>query len=223
MSSTGRYPVSEAKILQPLLRHPLGALAVHWFAQGLLQMDHTERVFKIGLDFLTTVTVAAVLRSWMSWPWAVLIAASASHTANWGVNGHIFVVLKHFGLVRHTRDETSRYLEGLVSRVRHEPSVQYAAVFGSVVRGGWGEASDLDVRLVRKPGVRAALRACWFALQERARATLRGFPLDLYVLDSFAPLGALRSDEPAWVLHDPERRSPTLGRPWREGGNFLEG
>ncbi|MEK7324059.1 MAG: hypothetical protein AAB217_02235, partial [Chloroflexota bacterium] len=66
--------------------------------------------------------------------------------------------------------------------------------------GKWTPASDLDVRLVRHPGAINALRACLLVLRERARATFRRFPLDIYVLDSGAGLSKLRPDEPPRVL-----------------------
>ena len=65
------------------------------------------------------------------------------------------------------------------------------------VRGEWKETSDLDMRLVRRPGVRNGLRACWFVMKERTRANMRRFPLDVFLLDDFSRLDRLRHDEQA--------------------------
>jgi hypothetical protein len=129
-------------------------------------------------------------------------------------NGHVYVVLKHFGGARHDRERIRRHLAAVAARVRGEPSVRYAALFGSIARGEWQPTSDVDLRLVRRPGIRAGLRACGFALCERTRATWGGIALDVYVLDGPAALARLRRDEPAVVLHDPEGLSRSLDRPW---------
>ncbi len=214
MTTSGRYAVSDARVLQPLLRHPLGALLVHWVVQGMLQMDRTERTFKLGLDVCGGLLGALLLQRWFGWPLAGLTGWLVAHTLNMVCNGHVFVVLKHFGSMQHDRERIRRYLAGVEARVRREPSVRYAALFGSIARGEWQPTSDIDVRLVRRSGMWAGLRACGFALAERTRATWGRIAVDVYVLDGPAALATLRRDEPAVVLHDPEGLSRDLDRPW---------
>jgi predicted nucleotidyltransferase len=75
-------------------------------------------------------------------------------------------------------------------------------VYGSLTRGELRPTSDLDVRLIRRPGLVNGLRACWFVLRERTRAHLTGFPIDFLVLDSPRLLKRMRPDEPPLVIYD---------------------
>ncbi|MBI3242591.1 MAG: hypothetical protein HYZ49_09900 [Chloroflexi bacterium] len=195
------YAVSRSPWLQPLLSNPVVALSVHWVFQGMTYMDRTERLFKLGIDLLLAVALFPIMLGWSGrWPWACVLAVGLAHTFNFLLNGQPWVVLKHFGRVRHSREEFEDYIAALTARAQAELSIAYLAVYGSPARGKWTPASDLDVRLVRQPGVMNALRACLLVLRERTRATFRRFPLDIYVLDSRAGLSKLRPDEPPRVL-----------------------
>jgi predicted nucleotidyltransferase len=193
------YKLSEAKVLRPFLSNPLVALGIGWCFQGLLIMDRTERLFKLSLDMALTVLVALPLTMifHVRWALASIVGFITAHSINLLFNGQIWVLLKHFKckIVRHSRDEFNRYIDDLERRIGNESSIFWAAAFGSLVRGQWNEYSDLDVRLIRKPGVWNGLCACWFVMKERSRALVRRFPLDIYVLDSFSGLAELRQDE----------------------------
>jgi hypothetical protein len=119
---------------------------------------------------------------------AIIAGALIAHTVNFVFNGQIFVVLKHFGDVRHTWDDFQQELEWLRDQVAREPNIIYAAAYGSLAREEWSSTSDLDVRLVRAAGLQSAWQVCWFALRARARAFRKGFPLDIFVLDGYGSL-----------------------------------
>ncbi len=196
-----------AKIRQPLLRRimgcPLPALISHWTFQSLFYMDNTERLFKLGLDVVLTAGIAYLLKPWMPWRAALLAAFIIAHTLNFLFNGHLWGLLKNYGLVQTTREAFERYVHGLSWRARQERSIQHLYVYGSLARQEWSASSDLDARLVRRPGFVYALRACWFVLCERSRALVARFPLDLYVIDRTNNLHNLRSDEKAVDLIGP--------------------
>lgn len=199
------YKVSRSSILQPLLRSPFFALAVHWVFQGTLYMDRAELLFKLGLDLILTAILWLLLSPLLdlSWIWVLLAAFLVAHTLNFLFNGQLWVVLKHFRLIRHSRAEFDAYLDRLSDGIRAEPSIQWAAAYGSLVRDQWHQSSDLDVRLVRRPGLRNGLRACWFTLRERTRALVSRFPLDVFLLDDPERLVRLRHDEqPLVIKHD---------------------
>jgi hypothetical protein len=191
------YEVSHLAILQPLLRNPLGALAVHWLFQGMLHMDPTERWFKLGSElFLGSILTLSISLIFGIRPVGTLMTAMLIvHTLDAAFNGQVWVVLKHFGLVKHSRTQFEQYLSRLSVRILVEDSIEYAAAYGSVVRGEWALTSDLDLRLVRKPGPINGLNACLFCLGERARAFVAKFPLDVLVLDSSDRLSEMREDE----------------------------
>jgi hypothetical protein len=197
----------QSKIMQWLLHRFLVGIGVHWVFQGLLYMDLTERRFKLMLDVILTVVGGIILSRWLPWPLGGLIAFLIAHTLNFLFNAQLWVVLKHYGLVSHTYETFENYTRDIAKRINAEPSLMYAAVYGSRVRAAWRPSSDLDIRLVRGYGWKNGVRACSFVLIERTRAFWRGFPLDIYVLDSFVPLSRLRADEPPLVLLDNRAKS----------------
>jgi hypothetical protein len=196
------YKISNSRLLRPLLGNLFAAIAIHWTFQGLLYMDRTERLFKLGFDLVITLTLWPIFVQigQLSTAGSMLAAALAAHTCNFIINGQFWVVAKHFQLVTHSRQEFDAYVREVTGRIAAEPSFRYAAAYGSIARAGWNPSSDLDLRLVRYPGRRNGLRACWFVLRERATAFLRRFPLDIYMLDHYDGLRRMRGDEPPILL-----------------------
>ena len=194
------YTKFESKIMQKLLRYPLVAVTIHWTFQSLFYMDPTERRFKLMLDVVPTVTGGVLLSRWLPWKFAWVAAFLVAHTINFLFNGQLWGALKFYGFVNNTYEAFENYTQSMAERIKAESSIGYAAVYGSRTRSEWKSSSDLDLRLVRRPGWRNGLRACVFVLIERARALFLGFPLDIYVLDDFDSLARLRPDELPMVL-----------------------
>jgi predicted nucleotidyltransferase len=201
MSRAHRYKVltTDSRLVNRLQSSLVLALLSHWLFQGLLYMDRTERWFKVGLDAVLTILYLAVAGFY--WP-NLLIAISVAHTLNFLLNGQINVVFKNFGISGANEERLQHYLQGLGNRLQHEPSILYALAFGSLVRSELHDSSDLDIRVVRRTGISSGLRSCAFVLLERARATLNGIPLDVYVLDTEQRLSMMRSDEQPHYLKD---------------------
>lgn len=196
------YAVTDIKILQFLLYSRVTALMMHWVFQNMLNMDLTELCFKLGIDILLTILFSFIFSIWLPLAFAVLLGWIIAHSINFLFNGQIFVVLKHFGDVTHELSEFTQYILALKSRLSQEPSIQWAAIYGSMTRGELKKTSDLDIRLIRYPGFINGIRACWFILLERTRAHLNHFPIDYLVLDSPRLLKRLRPDEPPQVIYD---------------------
>jgi hypothetical protein len=212
--SGGRtYAHVRSRALGRLLRCPLVALASHWTFQGVTQMDPTERRFRLGLEVAVTAGLRQLLgRRGRPLAATWLAAAGLAHSANFLFNGHLWGVLKTYGLVALPPARRQRYLAGLERRLRAEPALRFAAVYGSHARGELGACSDVDLRLVRRSGLRNGCRACWFLLRERSLALLARVPLDAYLLDSDAGLGRLRPDEqPVVLLGDRKARREKEG------------
>jgi predicted nucleotidyltransferase len=188
------------KSLRSLFNNPFSVLLSHWIFQGLLYMDSSERFFKIGLGLVSTLFVGSILTLHFSWPSALLIAFILSHTLNFLFNGHLWSALRFFGLVFYDLDEFKKYQGKLSKRIYSENSFIYAATYGSVVREEWDHLSDLDIRLVRRPGVKNCMRACTFVCKERARAFINVFPLDIYVFDDMRSLNRMRADEVPQII-----------------------
>lgn len=181
------------------IRVPLLTLS-SWLFQGILYMDTTERVFKILLDVLFFFPLYLAFRPHGSPLLGILIAFILAHTLNWIFNGQIPVLLKNLRLIKTEYERFEKYLDTLKKKVEKNDSILYAAAFGSLSRGELKGTSDLDVRLIRKPGFINGLRACIFIMKERSWATFNKFPLDIYVGDSMEFLKKMREDERAQII-----------------------
>lgn len=178
------------------------ALFVHWFFQGILYADKTERAFRFSIDASLTLIFFSIFSTFMRSSVGMILAFIIAHTLNSFLNGQIFVVERHFSTSRNSQN-VATYIEGFKKRIIKEQSIQAAAIYGSYSRGEAKENSDVDVRIIRRCGVINGLRACSFGLLERTRALLNKIPLDLYVVDSTKHLLKLRKDEVPIVLYDP--------------------
>jgi L-malate glycosyltransferase len=181
--------------LGKIFKSPFTALLSYWIFQGMLYMDRTELAFKLGLDLLGTLIFTPFLKTFYSTPASLLLGFVLTHTINFLFNGQIWGALKFYGFVKNSQEKFERYTLDFANRVRENSSLKKALVFGSLSRHEWHETSDLDIRLLRKPGVINGLHACRFLLTERTRALFARFPIDAYVIDDLSSLSKLRSDE----------------------------
>lgn len=190
---------SYAKVTNPilckLLKHPIVAVGLHWAFQSLFYMDPTERRFKLGMDLIVTLALGLILSARVKGTIAWLCGFLIAHTLNFLFNGQIWGVLKTYGYLEQSSAAFTSYIEQLRMRAAAEPSIERLIVYGSLARRDWSPTSDLDGRIVRKPGFRNGIRSCWFLMRERSRALVRRFPLDLYVVDNASSLSKLRADE----------------------------
>lgn len=162
----------------------------HWVFQSMLYMDRGERSFKLTLDVLLTVPIALLLAFWwpgvqaISWPGAILGGLIVAHSLNFFFNAQLCALGANYGLVHVDYERLNRYAQALGRRAQQEPSIQYAAICGSLAQASISSDSDLDVRILRYPGLGNGIRAGWFVLCERTRAQFTWFPLDIYLFDS---------------------------------------
>jgi hypothetical protein len=196
------YKASKSKLLRPILSNVYLSLFVHWFFQSILAMDHTERVFKIVVDGVLTVILYLILNHWFSFIIALSPAWVLAHTVNFLSNGSIFALLKCFGNIRHEREEFEEYINSMRIRIKAEPELRWAAIYGSLSRGELNAVSDLDLRVIRYPGFINGLRACFFIMGERTKANIKQFPLDILLLDNPGMLQRMRADETPFVIYD---------------------
>jgi len=145
---------------------------------------------KLALDLALAVLFRLLLGGTLPAAAAWMVALVIAHTVNLLLNAHLWGVLKHYGLVRHTWETYTRYVDAFLGRAEREPAIDSLWICGSLSRDAWSPASDLDVRLLRCPGMANGVRACWFLLRERTRALWCRFPLDAYVVDSREGLSA---------------------------------
>jgi len=191
------YANLKSPILKSLFQSPIIALLSHWFFQGLLYMDNTERFFKLGIDLLGCLIMVPIFTILfrMNFLLTLMLSLFIIHTLNFLFNGQVWGVLKKYGLVHITWLQYEQYVKNLAERVNKEHSIIKALVYGSVSRKEWNESSDLDIRIIRKTGLWHGVRVCSFLLCERSRALFKRFPIDAYVLDNTKSLSKLSIDE----------------------------
>lgn len=174
-----------------------------WIFQGLLYMDATERFFKILLNALLFFPFYLIFKIYAPTILSIVLALVLAHTLNWIFNGKIFVALKHLKVTKTQRKQFIQYLVNLKRKVKKENSILAVATFGSLSRKELKNISDLDVKIIRKPGIVNGFRSCFFVFLEKSKASLSKFPLDIYVLDSANSL--LKEGTPPKILYDPNK------------------
>lgn len=167
-------------------------VGINWTFQSLLYMDKTEKVFKLVLDLILLVTFYMILKGVMNPILALITSFIVAHTINWIFNGHLFALLKTFGIVKTKPETFINYLNDLKNRSSDENSILLVATFGSISREELKETSDLDIRIIRKQGFFNGIKACIFIMLERSKSIYQGFPLDIYVLDDFKSIYQLK-------------------------------
>ncbi|WP_321422013.1 nucleotidyltransferase domain-containing protein [uncultured Methanobacterium sp.] len=169
-------------------------------------MDRTEKTFKILLDivlflpslFILNYLVNNILLS-------LFLAFILGHTLNWIFNGQICVLLKNLKLLNTDQEKFLAYMDNVKEKVVKEESIIAAAAFGSLSRKKLKNTSDLDIRIIRKPGYINGIKACFFVLKERSISFFNKFPLDIYVLDSYETINIHIKNEKPIILYDPDK------------------
>lgn len=194
------YANIDIGILTPIFRFKFVIIITNWIFQGLLYSDKTEKLFKILLDLM----LAVILSNFISFSNSIylncLFSFLISHTLLFVFNGQLFALAKNFDLVHSEPQRIIDYANGLRRRAFNEKSINCVLVYGSLVRGEIKTTSDLDVRIIREPGIVNGLNACIFGLFERSRALMYRFPLDMYVIDNELHLSKMRIDEKPILL-----------------------
>ena len=181
----------------------LGRLCSNWVLQGMLYMNPVEIIYKLGLDLV------------LVWAWWWLlggehtvaawgVAGLLAHTSNWIINGQPIALRRHLDWGKNDPRHFIAYIEALERRIQGSAYLAAAASFGSLSRGKYSDRSDIDIRLVMKPGLIDKLRAANFCFWERFRALLARFPLDLYAFDLEEMRRKMRSDEMPVIFWDPQ-------------------
>lgn len=188
----------------------------NWLHQAITYMDKGERTVRLAMESseililwlaLESITAFSDYSSYV----LLLVAILLVHTMNWIFNGNFWAL--YLFAVPSARNpgevETVRYLNDMATRLLRQKSISGLAIFGSVTRGKWHNCSDIDIRIIRKPGVLNLAAASLISIKERAYAFFRKQPLDLFLADDIGFLRKMRSDEtPVFLI----KRDPRLDR-----------
>lgn len=199
----------------PTSRYRYLLIFIGWIFQGILYADKTEKYFKVAFDLVLILVIYFIINliNTSNSVTALMVSFLFAHTINWLLNVGVWCSLRgKYGMYVKGVGATDlqEYARCLQKRIYDEPSIMAAAIYGSVARGEAKDTSDLDVRVIRIPGIFNGIRACTFGLLERFRALIGKVPLDLCVIDSTDHLSNLRTDEYPLIMYDPNRIFSTL-------------
>jgi hypothetical protein len=183
-----------------------------WAHQGFFYLDRTQQIGRVVLEIVPTMLLAGLIGGVagisLSHVWVWCVSLWMVHTLNWVLNGNWWAgLLFAFPHLRNRGDRaTCAYLNGMADRLRRDRAISGAMIFGSVSRGQWHERSDLDVRLLRRPGVWNGVTGVLVLLRERWIALWSRQPLDIYLADGIPFLQRMRADEPPVFLKKDDPR-----------------
>jgi len=186
-----------------------GILAINWVMQGMRGMEAKELAFRIGLEaLLLALLLRGLLGFGVSPPAASVLAFLGAHSLNFLVNGQFWVCARYCPSYRRSPEALDRYLERLIGRLERQALVAEALCIGSQGpgRGTRTERSDIDLRLVFPPGLKAWLLVNLALLALRTEALFRVIPLDLYAYDDVAALDRFDQSETLFVILDRQGR-----------------
>ena len=178
----------------------------HMLIQGMAYADTSERIYKIVSFMILAAVFGLPVKILMPHSLVLPIMGGAvlGHLANFVLNGFFWsTVICDLKLAAPPgKKKLYDYLKGLEGRAAGCGSIGAYAAFGSIARKGLHDSSDLDMVLVRKPGLSNALSTFRFVLAEHLYALRHGIPLELWVADSPAFLKRLRVDERPVTISD---------------------
>ena len=182
----------------------------NWLHQALTYMDTGELVFRIIIETIEILMLYLFINAVLDLPYYASLGVSIIivHTWNWVTNCLFWVVIiQTFPNLRNPgADRSVDYLNRMARRLKKYNCISGMAVYGSISRNAWHDRSDIDMRILRRPGMSSLVQAALLIMGERFRAFLNSQPLDLYLADDIDFLASLRSDEiPLFLIKRDER------------------
>lgn len=182
-------------------------LPVGWVLQILHSTDATERWIRV---FTELALIGAVSAAWCALDSGrgcaapLLISFLTVHTVSWLLVGNFWVyMLDSFLWVRNPGIAGVLDYVDLCRKVFVKSGACDAIlIYGSMCRHKFHGRSDLDLRVLRAPGLVSGIKCVYAAMFVKAIAFFRGVPVDLQVVDSMAFLKRqMRSDEYPIVVY----------------------
>jgi predicted nucleotidyltransferase len=153
--------------------------------QGILRADKTEKAYKISFSLLLSYLFYAYFNRYLDTMSSVICGFALGHTVNWCVNGNLSLLFVHILMIKRADPQNIfLYLFYLRNESIKCKWVKYAGVLGSISRGDLKPSSDVDVSIVRKPGLGNAMKAIVFSIKHKKIADAMGVPMELYISDS---------------------------------------
>lgn len=164
-------------------------LPIGWVTHANHGRDITERVCHHLMESILLLIVLGIVWFFGSDSHilvSMLLAGLVVHTIWWIINGNCHVCfLDSFKRVKNAGiDEMLIYIIWEKDWFLKCEYVKSILVYGSFCRGEFHGRSDLDLRIIRSPGLRAACVLMPMAVIARVVSLARGIPTDLQIVDS---------------------------------------
>lgn len=182
-------------------------IASNWMFQGFFGMDLTEKLGRVITEIIVFVIMYLlfVIYTKLNIIATIFISWFITHTLLWflysTIWAHIICILK---LKKNTPEKLIEYTANLGKRLNKRKCILGAAVFGSMSRGELHEYSDIDLRVIRKKGLKHAINSIIVMWYERLRAQWYGIPLEAYLGDDVTFFNSMRKDEIPVIISDRE-------------------
>lgn len=158
--------------------------------QGILHADKSEKSYKI----LFTVFFWMIFFSFLyfglnsTFLLSLLVSFISAHTLNWMLNCNFSVLFVHRMKWRKTSKkklfDQLFEIRNRFEEIINKEWILYSVSHGGICRGTLNEHSDIDVSIIRKPGLKNFMKAAIFYVKEKKRADLKGVPLDIFICDT---------------------------------------
>jgi predicted nucleotidyltransferase len=184
----------------------------NWIHQGITYMDTGELSIRLLIELLQFLVILyffyLFLNTYFFIGTLVIFGLVFVHTFNWIFNMNFYALMMFSIPSLKNRGEsiTIDYLNSMADRLKHSKNISGLAIFGSISRNQWHEKSDIDARILRKPGLKNLLGAAIITMKERFLALILRQPLDIYLADNIDFLKKMRKDEaPIFLIKRDQR------------------
>ncbi|WP_292381602.1 nucleotidyltransferase domain-containing protein [Methanosarcina sp. UBA289] len=179
---------------------------VNWFFQGLLFASKTELIIKILIDLVLTLAFTIFFINYYSTPISFLISFIVAHSLNWIFATNIWSTrIKKY---RNPHENNEQFyidsLYKLQKRVKNYEFILGVAIYGSLTAGKFHLGSDVDVKIVSKPGFKNIICSYLLLFSLRTNANFKKFPLDIYVINDIKDYDLKKNEIPI-ILYEVDK------------------
>ncbi len=184
-------------------------LIVGWVSHSLQDRDRSEVIFHLIVESFLVVILAigAFLLFSPSDRWGLFCALAGiflvAHTLMFIADGQLHCYLHEaIGAMQNAGiDEALRYMSEVQQVYSRSDAVLAVLVYGSFCRRQFHRRSDLDIRVLRRPGIWCFVKVMVSTFRLRYLSVFRRLPTDLLVVDSLGFVRRqMRKDESPVVL-----------------------
>lgn len=162
----------------------------NWLMQGIFHADKSEKSYKILFTiffwiFFFFIFFYGIKISIIT---SLIFAFVSAHTLNWFINSNLYVLLVHrMRWLKTSKPDLFNQLEAIQNRldkIENKDWILFCVSLGGICKGSLNEHSDIDVSLIRKPGLKNMFHAVVFYIKEKKYADIKGVPLDIFICDT---------------------------------------